>query len=134
MLLAGVVMKLGGLRVPASGDDIIPRRAGALGSEVLGFGSWRDVLALLAAVGIVYGAMVALVQKDFKFVIGYSSVSHMGFRVLALMAINSLGLSGAVLQMFSQRDHLPACSSPSSVAWFTTGPIRASWMNWADAA
>jgi len=41
------------------------------------------------------------VQKDFKFVIGYSSVSHMGFVLLGLMTINTIGLSGAVLQMFS---------------------------------
>src|SRR6202051_4860331 len=45
--------------------------------------------------------MVALVQKDFKFVIGYSSVSHMGFILLGLMTLNQLGLSGAVIQMFS---------------------------------
>jgi NADH-quinone oxidoreductase subunit M len=45
--------------------------------------------------------MVALVQNDFKFVIGYSSVSHMGFVLLGLMTLNAIGLSGAVLQMFS---------------------------------
>ena len=46
---------------------------------------WRDCdRASLAVIGIVYGAMVALVQKDFKFVIGYSSVSHMGFVLLGL--------------------------------------------------
>ncbi len=52
-------------------------------------------------IGIVYGATVALVQKDFKFVIGYSSVSHMGFVLLGLMTLNQIGLDGAVLQMFS---------------------------------
>jgi NADH-quinone oxidoreductase subunit M len=52
-------------------------------------------------VGIVYGAMVALVQKDFKFVVGYSSVSHMGFVLLGMMTLRQIGLSGAVLQMFS---------------------------------
>jgi NADH-quinone oxidoreductase subunit M len=45
--------------------------------------------------------MVAMVQKDFKFVIGYSSVSHMGFVLLGLMTLSVIGLSGAVLQMFS---------------------------------
>ena len=45
--------------------------------------------------------MVALVQKDFKFVVGYSSVSHMGFVLLGLMTLSQIGLSGAVLQMFS---------------------------------
>jgi NADH-quinone oxidoreductase subunit M len=48
----------------------------------LGIGSWRDVFAVLAVIGIVYGALVALAQTDFKFVIGYSSVSHMGFVLL----------------------------------------------------
>ena len=68
---------------------------------MLGFGSWREVFALLALIGILYGAMVALVQKDFKFVIGYSSVSHMGFVLLGLMTLQQIGLDGAVLQMFS---------------------------------
>jgi len=66
-----------------------------------GLAAWRGVIAALAVVGIVYGAMVALVQKDFKFVIGYSSVSHMGFVLLGLMTLTSIGLNGAVLQMFS---------------------------------
>jgi NADH-quinone oxidoreductase subunit M len=71
------------------------------GFNVLGFGSWRDLFAVLALIGIVYGASVALVQNDFKFVIGYSSVSHMGFVLLGLMTLNQIGLSGAVIQMFS---------------------------------
>ncbi len=45
--------------------------------------------------------LVALVQRDLKFVIGYSSVSHMGFVLLGLMTLTQIGLSGAVLQMFS---------------------------------
>ena len=72
-----------------------------MGISCAGFRSWRDVFALLALIGIVYGAMVALVQKDFKFVVGYSSVSHMGFVLLGLMTLSQIGLSGAVLQMFS---------------------------------
>jgi NADH-quinone oxidoreductase subunit M len=52
-------------------------------------------------IGIVYGALVALAQTDFKFVIGYSSVSHMGFVLLGLMTLNQIGVTGAVLQMFS---------------------------------
>src|SRR5207247_3929561 len=58
-------------------------------------------IAILAVIGIVYGATVALAQKDFKFVIGYSSVSHMGFVLLGLVTLNEIGLTGAVLQMFS---------------------------------
>jgi NADH-quinone oxidoreductase subunit M len=52
-------------------------------------------------IGIIYAGLIALVQEDFKFVIGYSSVSHMGFVMLGLAAANSKALSGAVLQMFS---------------------------------
>jgi NADH-quinone oxidoreductase subunit M len=51
--------------------------------------------------GIVYAGFIALVQDDFKFVIGYSSVSHMGFVLLGLAAANERAISGAVLQMFS---------------------------------
>jgi NADH-quinone oxidoreductase subunit M len=125
MLLAGVVMKLGAygcLRVamtlfpqgmaPWTVDVYCPGLWASLlhhslpenvqwALHLLGFASWRDVFSLLAVIGIVYGAMVALVQKDFKFVIGYSSVSHMGFVLLGLMSLNRIGLSGAVLQMFS---------------------------------
>ncbi len=91
MLLAGVVMKLGAYGALRVAMTLFP----------LGLAAWRNEIALLAVIGIVYGAMVALVQKDFKFVIGYSSVSHMGFVLLGLVTINSIGLSGAVLQMFS---------------------------------
>jgi NADH-quinone oxidoreductase subunit M len=62
---------------------------------------WQGEIAALAVIGIIYGAGVALVQRDFKFVIGYSSVSHMGFVLLGLATLNTIGLSGAVLQMFS---------------------------------
>ena len=101
MLLAGVVMKLGAYGCLRVAMTLFPRGLDAWGFHVLGFGSWRDVFAFLAVIGIVYGAMVALVQKDFKFVIGYSSVSHMGFVLLGLMTLSQIGLSGAVLQMFS---------------------------------
>jgi NADH-quinone oxidoreductase subunit M len=101
MLLAGVVMKLGAYGCLRVAMMLFPRGLDAWGFHVLGFGSWRDVFSLLALIGIVYGAMVALVQKDFKFVIGYSSVSHMGFVLLGLMTLQQIGLDGAVLQMFS---------------------------------
>jgi NADH-quinone oxidoreductase subunit M len=91
MLLAGVVMKLGAYGALRVAMALFP----------LGLEAWRNVIGALAVTGIVYGATVALVQKDFKFVIGYSSVSHMGFVVLGLMTISATGLNGAVLQMFS---------------------------------
>ncbi len=101
MLLAGVVMKLGAYGCLRVAMTLFPHGLAPWGWTMLGLGSWRDVLSLLAAIGIVYGALVALVQKDLKFVIGYSSVSHMGFVLLGLLTLNAVGLSGAVLQMFS---------------------------------
>src|SRR5213082_3516870 len=91
MLLAGIVMKLGayaGLRVAM---NLFPQ----------GFQLWSKWIAVLAVIGIVYAAAVALRQSDLKFVIGYSSVSHMGFVLLGLATANVLGVSGAILQMFS---------------------------------
>ena len=101
MLLAGVIMKLGAYGCLRVAMVLFPEGMGEWSNGVMGFHSWRDVFGLLAVIGIVYGAMVALVQKDFKFVIGYSSVSHMGFVLLGLMTLSTIGLSGAVLQMFS---------------------------------
>jgi len=101
MLLAGVVMKLGAYGCLRVGIGLFPHGLDAWGWTFLGIGSWRDVFALLAVIGIVYGALVALAQTDFKFVIGYSSVSHMGFVLLGLMTLNQIGVTGAVLQMFS---------------------------------
>lgn len=91
MLLAGVVMKLGAYGCLRVAVTLFP----------VGLKAWHEPIAVLAVIGIVYGAMVALTQKDFKFVIGYSSVSHMGFVILGLVTLNETGLSGAVLQMFS---------------------------------
>jgi len=101
MLLAGVVMKLGAYGCLRVAMALFPHGLDPWGFHVFGLASWRDVFALLALIGIVYGAMVALVQQDFKFVIGYSSVSHMGFVLLGLMTLSRIGLNGAVLQMFS---------------------------------
>jgi NADH-quinone oxidoreductase subunit M len=101
MLLAGVVMKLGAYGCLRVAMILFPQGMDPWSSSVLGMGSWRDVFSWLAVIGIVYGATVALVQRDFKFVIGYSSVSHMGFVLLGLMTLNRFGLSGSVLQMFS---------------------------------
>ena len=91
MLLAGIVMKLGaygGLRVAM---NLFPQ----------GFHMFSRWIAVVAVIGILYAAAVALRQRDLKFVIGYSSVSHMGFVLLGFATANALGVSGAVLQMFS---------------------------------
>jgi NADH-quinone oxidoreductase subunit M len=91
MLLAGVVMKLGAYGALRVAMNIFPQ----------GFHQWRMVIAAFALIGIVYAAAVALRQRDLKFVIGYSSVAHMGFVLLGLATANAIGVSGAVLQMFS---------------------------------
>jgi NADH-quinone oxidoreductase subunit M len=101
MLLAGVVMKLGAYGCLRVAMGIFPHGLDPWGFSFIGIGSWRDVFAILAMIAIVYGALVALVQSDFKFVIGYSSVSHMGLVILGLMTLNQIGLTGAVFQMFS---------------------------------
>ena len=91
MLLAGVVMKLGSYSALRVAMTLFPE----------GLEQWRTVIAILATIGILYGALVALAQRDLKFVVGYSSVNHMGFVLLGLVTLNTIGLSGAVLQMFS---------------------------------
>ncbi len=91
MLLAGIVMKLGAYGALRVAMNLFPE----------GFAMWRNWIAVLAVIGIIYAAAVALRQQDLKFVIGYSSVSHMGFILLGLATANALGASGAVLQMFS---------------------------------
>jgi NADH-quinone oxidoreductase subunit M len=101
MLLAGVVMKLGAYGCLRVAIGLFPHGMDPWGFSFAGIGSWRDVFAVLAVIGIVYGALVALAQTDFKFVIGYSSVSHMGFVLLGLVTLNQIGMTGAVLQMFS---------------------------------
>ncbi len=60
---------------------------------------WRWVLAALGVASIVYGAFLALAQRDMKAVVAYSSISHMGFIVLGIFALNAAGQQGAVLQM-----------------------------------
>jgi NADH-quinone oxidoreductase subunit M len=91
MLLAGVVMKLGAYGCLRVALPLFPEA----------FAVCAPVIGWLAVVGIIYAGFIALVQEDFKFVIGYSSVSHMGFVLLGLAAATPLALAGAVLQMFS---------------------------------
>jgi NADH-quinone oxidoreductase subunit M len=91
MLLAGIVMKLGAYGALRVAMLLFPE----------GLVEWRHFFATLALIGIVFGAAVALAQGDFKFVIGYSSVSHMGFVLLGMMSLTTIGLAGAVFQMFS---------------------------------
>src|SRR5207244_9316596 len=69
---------------------------------------WNSVIPVLAVVGIAWGALMALNQRDMKMVVAYSSVSHMGFIVLGIFAFNQQGQQGAVLQMVNHGLIVPA--------------------------
>jgi NADH-quinone oxidoreductase subunit M len=66
-----------------------------------GASHWAWLVGGIAVINIVYGAYVAMGQKDLKYVIAYSSVSHMGVVMLGLAAYNEIAVNGAVMQMFS---------------------------------
>jgi NADH-quinone oxidoreductase subunit M len=69
---------------------------------------WNGVVPVLAVMGIVWGALMALAQRDIKLLVAYSSVSHMGFIVLGIFAFNQQGQQGAVLQMVNHGIIVPA--------------------------
>jgi NADH-quinone oxidoreductase subunit M len=73
-----------------------------------GWWDWHWVLAVLAVGGIAWGAFLALAQRDMKGLVAYSSISHMGFIVLGIFALNTLGQQGAVLQMVNHGLIVPA--------------------------
>ena len=89
VILAGVLLKMGTYGFLRFSLPILPEAT----LEAAG------TVATLAIIAIVYAALVTLVQKDMKKLIAYSSVSHMGFVVLGIFALNPLGLQGSVLQM-----------------------------------
>ena len=91
MVHAGVLMKLGAYGIIRVGMEVTPD-----GAE-----NWMPVLIGLGTVNVLYGAVSALAQRDLKYVVGYSSVSHMGYVLMGIATLHPLGLSGAVLQMFS---------------------------------
>ena len=91
MVHAGVLMKLGAFGIIRIGMMLFPD-----GAE-----DWMPVLIGLGTVNVLYGAWSAAGQSDLKYVIGYSSVSHMGYVVMGIATLHPLGLSGGVLQMFS---------------------------------
>ncbi|HEY2149202.1 MAG TPA: NADH-quinone oxidoreductase subunit M [Vicinamibacterales bacterium] len=91
VILAGVLLKMGTYGLLRFAFPIFPDAA-------LFFAPY---LGLLAVVGIIYGALVAMVQPDMKKLVAYSSVSHMGFVVLGIAAMNTQGVEGAVYQMLN---------------------------------
>jgi NADH-quinone oxidoreductase subunit M len=67
--------------------------------DPVGLWDWRWVMPVLAVAAIIWGALMAIAQRDMKLIVGYSSVSHMGFIVLGIFALNVQGQQGAILQM-----------------------------------
>lgn len=91
MLHAGVLMKLGAYGVVRLGIGLLPQ-----GAEDL---AW--LVGLIACINIVYGALSAMAQTDLKYVIAYSSVSHMGVVMLGMATLTEQGINGSVFQMFA---------------------------------
>ena len=91
VILAGVLLKMGTYGMLRVSFPIFP--------DAARFFMWE--LALLGVISMVYGALVAMAQTDFKKLIAYSSVSHMGIVVLGMASMNTQGMVGAVFQMFN---------------------------------
>ncbi len=93
VVLAGVLLKMGGYGFYRFSYTLAPD-AGVSQAMVL-------MIGILGLINIVYGALCAMAQKDFKSLVAYSSVSHMGFVLLGMAAMTTEGMQGSVLQMFN---------------------------------
>jgi len=91
MFHAGVLMKLGAFAALRVGIMLMPE----------GAKFWMPFIIILTLVNVVYGAYIAMVQTDFKYVIGFSSVSHMGLVIMGFATLTRDGMVGAGVQMFS---------------------------------
>jgi NADH-quinone oxidoreductase subunit M len=91
VILAGVLLKLGGYGFLRFAIPMFPQAAM----------HYAKPLAILSVIAIVYGALVAMVQRDIKKLVAYSSVSHMGFVMLGLASFTVIGTQGAILQMLN---------------------------------
>ncbi len=91
MFHAGVLMKLGAFAALRVGIMLLPE----------GAAHWKSWIMFMALINVVYGAFIAFVQTDFKYVIGFSSVSHMGLVMLGFSTLTEKGLIGSGVQMFS---------------------------------
>jgi NADH-quinone oxidoreductase subunit M len=91
MLHAGVLMKLGAYGVVRLGLGLTP----------MGAAEWAWLVGAIACINIVYGALSAMAQTDLKYVVAYSSVSHMGIVMLGIATLTEQGLNGAVFQMIA---------------------------------
>jgi NADH-quinone oxidoreductase subunit M len=89
VILAGILLKLGTYGLVRFCLPMFPQASIA----------WAPFVATLAVIGIIYGAWVSYAQKDVKKLVAYSSVSHLGFVVLGIFALNAQGVQGGILQM-----------------------------------
>ncbi|MBX7242820.1 MAG: NADH-quinone oxidoreductase subunit M [Bacteroidia bacterium] len=89
VILAGVLLKMGTYGLVRFSLPLFPVAAN----------QFADVMCILSVIGIIYGAMAAMVQTDIKKLVAYSSVSHMGFIVLGIFAFSKDAMSGAIIQM-----------------------------------
>jgi NADH-quinone oxidoreductase subunit M len=91
VVLAGVILKMGAYGLVRFSFELFPQTSVDL----------APLLLVLAVIGIIYGAIVATMQTDLKRVIAYSSVAHMGFVVLGIFSLTTIGIDGAVFTMLS---------------------------------
>jgi NADH-quinone oxidoreductase subunit M len=91
VILAGILLKLGTYGFLRFAMPLFPDAALAA----------APIIVALAVIGIIYGALVAMMQSDIKKLVAYSSVSHLGFVMLGLFALNIQGVQGAIFQMIS---------------------------------
>ena len=134
VILAGVLLKLGGYGLIRFCVPLFPQAAQ----------QWAPLIIVLSLIGIVYGAIVALVQPDLKKLVAYSSVSHMGFVTLGIFIFQEQGLHGAVLQMVShgiitgalfllvgviyERTHDRTIAKMGGLAGALAGLLRVAWL------
>ena len=91
VILAGVLLKMGGY-------GLLRLNVGLLPDATRHFAL---LLAILAVVSVLYGAVVSMVQRDLKAMVAFSSISHMGYVMLGIAALNAISLNGAAIQMFT---------------------------------
>jgi len=93
VILAGVLLKMGTYGLIRFSLPFFP--------SVVKYPNVRTAMIVLSIIGIIYGALVSLMQKDMKKLVAYSSVSHLGFCTLGIFALNHMGISGSVLQQIN---------------------------------
>lgn len=91
MIHAGVLKKIGGYGLIRLGLITLP----------LGAKYWAPLIAALGVINVAYAAFIAIAQKDLKYVVGYSSVSHMGYVLIGFAALDAVGINGAIANMFA---------------------------------